>query len=604
MSLAKWLQRSIVDTGLQYTKQYSHEISNLQVTHQSLWAWKSDKALSEIVLLSKAHLIQDIHIEISDFKSETACLAKEHIKTFFVKEVKGFIGHAGWYAHNLEGIMPTGPKESFPDVLMEKTAFSLEAHTPVSIWIEFNVPDHAKAGIYKGTISFLSTLDDEKLVFDYELEVLEAVLPSARNYRFDVEYWHHPYSSAEYYNVVPFSSEHLDLLKSHLSLYKELGGHALTATIVEEAWGGQTYSKNPVHYPSMIKWIKTLEGKWSFDYTHFDKWVQLGKDLNIADVVICYSMLPWNNKITYYDELTMKQHTITVSINHLQEYRSVWIPFLEAFIEHLEEKNWFDTIYMGYDERHNMGAVFDIVDEIKNKDGKTLNKSAAFNDFEGNQQIFNRLDSASVGLEEIRQSVESFKAQVEKRKREGKKTTMYTATEHFPNSFIKSMPVESYWTIMYAGSLGATGYLRWAFDAWVEDPLEDATHSAFQAGDCFLVYPSPKEKKVKHSLRSIRLTKLDEGVRDLNKLYLIKETNAYFKHKVETLLEKVKSQYPYEEVETPTSWAIAGRPAKWATSDTKYLMVQDMNALKAQIKDITQDYIHYLKISNANTEKF
>lgn len=43
---------------------------------------------------------------------------------------------------------------------------------------------------------------------------------------------------------------------------------------------------------------------------------------------------------------------------------------------------------------------------------------------------------------------------------------------------------------------------------------------------------------------------------------------------------------------------------KWATSDTKYLMVQDMNALKAQIKDITQDYIHYLKISNPNTEKF
>ena len=30
---------------------------------------------------------------------------------------------------------------------------------------------------------------------------------------------------------------------------------------------------------------------------------------------------------------------------------------------------------------------------------------------------------------------------------------LYTATEHVPNSFTKSNPVESYWTILYAGSL-------------------------------------------------------------------------------------------------------------------------------------------------------
>ena len=38
-----------------------------------------------------------------------------------------------------------------------------------------------------------------------------------------------------------------------MSLYKSLGGHAITASIVEEAWGGQTYGgENKVHYPSMI----------------------------------------------------------------------------------------------------------------------------------------------------------------------------------------------------------------------------------------------------------------------------------------------------------------------------------------------------------------
>ena len=65
-----------------------------------------------------------------------------------------------------------------------------------------------------------------------------------------------------------------------MRLYKSLGGHAITASIVEEAWGGQTYGgNNSIHYPSMIKWIKSDSGEWKFDFTQFDKWVQLNKQI-------------------------------------------------------------------------------------------------------------------------------------------------------------------------------------------------------------------------------------------------------------------------------------------------------------------------------------
>ena len=75
-----------------------------------------------------------------------------------------------------------------------------------------------------------------------------------------------------------------------------------------------------------------------------------------------------------------------------------------------------------------------------------------------NASIFNRLDYASVGLQQIRNNLQDFKEQVAIRRTNNQKTTMYTATEHVPNSFTKSIPVESYWSAIFAGSLNATGF--------------------------------------------------------------------------------------------------------------------------------------------------
>lgn len=70
-------------------------------------------------------------------------------------------------------------------------------------------------------------------MFEYEVRVQNAELPD--NYRdtFDIELWQYPYTSAEYYNVEPFSDEHLEIMKSSMELYKKAGGHAITASIIE-----------------------------------------------------------------------------------------------------------------------------------------------------------------------------------------------------------------------------------------------------------------------------------------------------------------------------------------------------------------------------------
>ncbi|MDE5604492.1 MAG: DUF4091 domain-containing protein [Eubacterium sp.] len=570
-------------------KDYTQILNNERSKSIKLWAWKNDKATAEFAILCKKDM-KDITLTASDLSGEAGVISSSDVTLSFIKDVKAYTGHAGWYASNPRNIMPRGKREYYPEVIYSDEPVSVDKDCFQLVWAEVSTAKDTQSGTYSGTITISAENTEETVTLDYSVEVLDLTMPEPENYLFDVEYWSHPYNVAYYYGVEPFSKEHLDILKQHMMLYKKLGGHAVTASIVEEAWGGQTYGGgNAVHYPSMIKWIKTADDEWKFDFTHFDKWVELNKAIGIADKIICYSMMPWNGIIKYFDETKKKYKKLKVNPARKKDYEKAWLPFLKAFVYHLDEKNWFDSTYIGFDERHNMETALDLIDSVKNKNGLVLKKSAAFNDFKHNAAVFSRLDYASVGLQQIRDHMQDFKKQVALRRNNKQETSMYTATEHVPNSFTKSIPVESYWTILFAGSLHATGFLRWAYDAWVENPLEESTHWSFPAGDCFLVYPSYKDDKNRESKYTLRLAKLDEGVRDVNKLYIMREKYPESAAEIEKLFSSVKgceeNSYEFYTMSRTNLW---GRKAKWLTENGKKEMLSDMDEIKKRIYEISK----------------
>lgn len=582
-----------VNSSDQYQqKDYERILNAEKQKNINLWAWKNDKAVAEFAILSGDKGLNAVSVAASDLTGDSGTLPSSLVKLSFIKEVRAYTAHAGWYANNPGNIMPRGEREYYPEVIYSDEPVSVDKDKFRLVWAEICIPKDVLAGIYKGTITISAENTDKIVHLDYTLEVLDITMPDPEDYLFDVEYWSHPYNVAYYYDVEPFSDAHLKILKQHMTVYKNLGGHAITASIVEEAWGGQTYGFNrDVHYPSMIKWVKTANGEWNFDYTHFDKWVQLNKSIGIADKIICYSMMPWKNVVRYYDESKKKEMKIRVNPANKEKYNKVWVPFLESFIHHVDDMGWFDSTYIGFDERRNMETALDLISATKNKDGKSLKISASFNDFKHNASVFNRLDYASVGLEQIRDNLNDFKTQVQLRREKNQETTMYTATEHVPNSFTKSFPVESYWSIMFAGSLNATGFLRWAYDAWVENPLDESTHWSFPAGDCFLVYPSFKDEKNPETKFSLRLAKLDDGVRDVNKLYMMRECSPEISSEIEKLFSSIKgSQENDYEFYTMSRTNIWGRTAKWLTESGKNEMLMDMQEIKQKIYEISKSY--------------
>jgi hypothetical protein len=75
--------------------------------------------------------------------------------------------------------------------------------------------------------------------------------------------------------------------------------------------------------------------------------------------------------------------------------------------------------------------------------------------------------------------------------------------------------VEGRYISWHALANGYDGFLRWAYDAWTADPVRDARHTYWPAGDCFLVYPGANS--------SIRFEKLKEGIQDYEKIRILRE---------------------------------------------------------------------------------
>lgn len=98
---------------------------------------------------------------------------------------------------------------------------------------------------------------------------------------------------------------------------------------------------------------------------------------------------------------------------------------------------------------------------------------------------------------------------------QGKPTTFYTSCswpEH-PNQFTFSPPAESALVGWFAYAQGYTGFLRWAYNIWVQNVLKDTRCASAPAGDQHMVYPGPRN--------SVRMTRLREGIQDYEKLRVI-----------------------------------------------------------------------------------
>ena len=582
------LDGTIVDSNQQYTTEDKYDtVSKMdKVVSGELSAWKNDTAVSQISLFTKDARVKNVSVSVSDFTSKNGQkIDKKNVETTFIKSVQAYTGMDG-YGDTTRPV-PTGNRKEASEVLYQSTPITVPSKTLQNIWVSVNVPKNTAAGDYTGTVTVTGDKVNTPLTFTYTLHVADATLKDAAEFKdgFDIELWQNPYRVAEYYGVEPFSEKHFEILKPHMEKYKSIGGHAITTTIVDDAWAGQTYGEKDVKFPSMIKWTKKTNGQFTFDYTDFDKWISFNKKLGIGDKIVCYSIIPWNHKVTYYDEKQKKNVTVTLNTGSA-EWTNMWTAFLKDLMKHMEDKGWKEETYIGIDERGFDVRAFDLIDQIVGKDGEPFKTAGAMDGFVEKKEMAMRVDDLNVGSIAVKKHPKEFEQLRQEREAAGLRTTVYTCTGHIPGNFSLSAPGESYWTMLYSYSVGGAGYLRWAYDSWVKDPLRDTTHNAFEAGDCFLIFPDEKNAKNPVSKSSLRLEKMAEGVRDVNKLMQMKNEVTAMGTKVDNLLKTVKPNYDANNL--------------YLTDKGKTDLATDMKQIKSEIDKLTKEYAELKK--NGTTE--
>ena len=458
--------------------------------------WRGERLNAQILVWSPDS-IEQIRFNVSDLVSTTGkVISKENIKLNLVRYV------VSNFPYNGSALSCAGPLDSawlMPDRFENFDRFDLPGRTVRPVWISFDIPNKAASGKYTGTIEVNSLKDNVKLKVN--ITVQNQILPPPHDWKFRLDLWQNPWVVASYYHVKPWSDEHKALLKKHLKLYADAGGKYITTYCIHSPWSGNSYAIEE----TMIDWIKKADGGWRFDYSIFDQYVKLAMEVGIDKAITIYTPVPNGDRFRYMDEKT-GNYIYANWAPTSEEYKSFWNTFLTNLKAHLIKTKWFDKTYLGINESSldNTIAAAKVIRE-NSKDWKITYAG------DWHPELSSLLNDYSPVINS-EPNPEELKARSDK----GYNTTYYVCcTPSHPNNFVFSPPTEGRYISWYAAAYGYDGFLRWAYDAWPADPMRDARHTLWPAGDCFLVYPGGNS--------CIRFEKLREGIVDYEKIMILRE---------------------------------------------------------------------------------
>ena len=485
-------------TDVRYNKELPAQVA--PVGTMNLTGWMGEKLSAQFVISTNRDL-KNVSVEVSDIVAKNYKISKWNTE-------KGFVRYVMTDELNKDGLGACGyrKKADFDSTLVADVidhltpALDIQKNTTQPVWVSVKVPrENIIKGMYRGTVT---VKEDGKVMAELPLVVTvkDRILPEPKDWAFHLDLWQNPYSVARYYNVEPFSQAHFDLMRPIMKRYADAGGKVITASIMHKPWNGQTYDP----FETMVTWMKKVDGTWWFDYTVFDKWVEFMMSCGVKKEINCYSMVPWRLSFQYFDQAS-NQFKFFNGKPGEPAYEEFWMRMLQSFAQHLKEKGWFEITHIAMDERglKDMLATIEVVRKA-DPDFK-LSLAGTYH-----TELVDCLDDYCTNL-----AGKFTDEELARRKAEGKVTTFYTScAEPRPNTFTFSPLAESEWFGWWAAKLDLDGYLRWALNSWVKDPLLDTRFITWAAGDTYLLYPGGRT--------SARFERMIDGIQAYEKIRILR----------------------------------------------------------------------------------
>lgn len=474
-----------------------HDVPDVEPRKSAtIYAWRGERANVQAVMYSK-HDEGELHVRMTEWQREGSPTGIRSAEARFVNYViTDDYKACGDHPKDLAPWL-------VPDVIDIDKPHNVKAMECRPVWCSVEVPRDADAGEY---VSYLQVVNAKERVVDsleLRIVVLNRTLPDVSAQKFHLDLWQQPYSVSRYHGVERWSAEHIEALRPYLEALGRAGQSVVSTILFYEPWGAQTHE--PDRFDPMVETIRAKDGTWKYDYTLFDKYVELCAECGISKQINCFSMVPWDMNFRFYDEASgcyMMLHTTTATA----EYHDLWHSFLTSFKAHLVEKGWFRKTHIAMDERseEDMQRAYDIAHSLGFKMALAGNYHTS---------LVDKLDDYCVAYAQAKFFTEE---QLEARRAKGYVTTLYTCcAEREPNIYSNSLPSEAAFLPIYAAAVGVDGYLHWSWINWAEEPLRDTRYRLFGAGDTYFYYPGNRS--------SVRFERLIEGVQQYEKVQILRD---------------------------------------------------------------------------------
>ncbi len=464
---------------------------------QNLWeetAWKGEKVHTQILVWTKED-INELSFQVKNLSGKNGSIIPDtNIKAAFVRYTMADDFGGGCADRDLS----VDDSSLVADPIDIIDTIPVQANTVRPIWLSLQVPGDIPAGKYTGSI-IINARESHELKIS--INVLDHILPPPAAWEYDFDIWQYPAPIARMHNVELWSEEHFELMKPYFTILANAGQKVISANIIEQPWGlDHVYFDDP----SLIKWTRKWDGTWEFDFSLFDRYVSFVMACGINQRINCYSMITWDLSFIFYDEAIGKYQSIILTPG-TDEYTTYWSGMIREFTRHLKEKGWFSKTVMAVDERplESMQAIIALLKEI-DPDWKIALAGVYHPEIE--EDIYDYSLASYLKFDD---------AALKQRRAQGKPSTFYTAcVEEYPTGYTFSPPAENAFLGWHAAAKGYSGYLFWAFNTWVENPLQNARWRRYPAGTLFQFYPGPRT--------SIRFEKLIEGIQDFEKIRILR----------------------------------------------------------------------------------
>ena len=398
-----------------------------------------------------------------------------------------------------------------PDPLMEDQPFDVSAHGPVVIWVTVHVPVDARPGLYRGVVS------------------LRGDVGPATNREFSVRVWDFELPSETHLNTSFWIS------RAQLNRYYDIKGDIPMADYAPWVNLATSHRLSPIDFVEgptvpMIKVFRDADGSLSYDFSHWDQYLDLLKAGGANTVHLGFTHWMANYFTGKQPEVTDRATGETVALECAfasKEHLDALAAYLKAADEHARSKGFTFTYIQPWDEPNGEGLErsYQILKGLKDRIPgiPRLMTAVGPDTHEGKMgEAVSLWCPLSPWLEGG-----SFDAMRDR----GDIVWWYVccAPRHpFANLFTDYKVAEMRALFWQTWQHRITGILYWSVNYWMGwgTPLPPPENrfprgpwvSDTGLGDGYFMYPGPAQDR---PLSSIRLETIRDGIEDYELLYLL-----------------------------------------------------------------------------------